>query len=143
MKIILFLIAGLILLILLYFIYLSIKSHNGEPAGLINQKLSPCPDTPNCITSEFKNDTTHFIDALPYQKKSIDELILIIEGVKNYISATYTSKLFRYIDDLEIRVDSENESIHFRSASRVGRSDFSVNIKRIDLIKNELEIQLH
>jgi len=153
MKIIL--IAGMILFVLLYFIYLSIKSHNGEPAGLINQKLSPCPDTPNCINSEFKNDPEHFIDALAYKNKSVDDVFVavkksirktgghIIKVNKNYISATYTSKLFRYVDDFEIRVDSESNSIHFRSASRVGRSDFGANSKRIILIKNELRSQLN
>lgn len=153
MKIAFILIVSLILFMLLYFIYLSIKSHSGIPQGLINQKLSPCPDTPNCINSEFKNDTSHFIDALTYQNKSTDEIILatkntiqksgghVTEVSNNYISATYTSKLFRYIDDLEIRIDNEHKAIHFRSASRVGHSDFGANIKRIHLIKNELEMQ--
>ena len=155
MKIFFILIAGLILIMLLYFIYLSIKSHNGTPAGLINHKLSPCPDTPNCINSEFKDDPTHFIDALAYKNKKVDEVLVavresiqktgghIIEVNNDYISATYTSKLFRYVDDFEIRVDSEDKNIHFRSASRVGRSDFGANSKRINLIKNELRVQLY
>jgi uncharacterized protein (DUF1499 family) len=155
MKLIFALTAGLILFMLLYFVYLGIKSHSGSPPGLVNQRLSSCPDTPNCINSEFKDDTTHFIDALPYQNKSTDEVIRIVEGTiqktgghlseinENYIAATYTSKLFRYVDDFEIRVDSEDKNVHFRSASRVGRSDFGANSKRIDLIKSELRIQLH
>lgn len=154
MKIIFVLVVSLVLFILLYFIYLSIKSQSGTAPGLINQKLGPCPDTPNCINSEFKNDTAHFIDALPYQGKSIVEANLLIKDAvqktggqitiddNDYIAATYSSKLFRYIDDVEIRVDNEHKIIHFRSASRVGRSDFGVNKKRIDLIKNKLRTEL-
>jgi len=154
MKLIYVLIASLILVMFLYFIYLSIKSQNGSPLGLINQKLSSCPNTPNCINSEFKNDSAHFVEAMPYKNKSVDEVIQILENViqksgghisaknNNYIAATYTSKLFRYVDDFEIRVDEEDKNIHFRSASRVGRSDFGANIKRIDLIKKELRAQL-
>jgi len=155
MKTMFVLIVSLIIFILLYFIYLSIKSHSGTAPGLINQKLSPCPGTPNCINSEFENDAAHFIDTLPYQNKSILEINLLIKDAiqktgghiaianNDYIAATYSSKLFRYIDDVEVRIDEEHKAIHFRSASRVGRSDFGANIKRIGLIKNELEKNLH
>jgi len=152
MKLSFIIIAGLMILITIYFMYLGIKSHSGSPTGLINHKLSPCPNTPNCVNSEFKNDTAHFVDAMPYQNQSTDKIIKVIEKSiqrtggeittinETYIASTYTSKLFRYIDDLEIRVDDKNKLIHFRSASRVGRSDFGANIKRINLIKNELDI---
>jgi len=148
-------IVGLIAFVTIYFIYLSIKSHSGSPIGLINQKLSPCPDKPNCINSEFKDDTTHFVDAMTYQEKSTDQVIQAIEIAiqktggeitainEKYIAATYKSKLFRFIDDLEIRLDDDDKLIHFRSASRVGRSDLGINIKRINLIKTELNIQFH
>jgi len=154
MKSSLIIISGLIIFIIIYFIYLGMKSHSGSPAGLIKQKLSPCPDTPNCINSEFRTDTTHYIDAMSYQEKSAGEVILAIEKViqktggeittinEKYVAAVYKSKLFRFIDDLEIRLDDTDKLIHFRSASRVGRSDFGINIERINLIKNELDVQL-
>ena len=154
MKIFFIVIISLILCSLVYFIYLSVKSHSGIPPGLSNNKLSPCPNSPNCINSEFKNDTSHFIDALTYQNKSTAEITLLIRDAilitgghitdthNRYFAATYTSKLFRYVDDLEIRIDSEQKVIHFRSASRVGRSDFGANKKRIQLIQKELEIQI-
>ena len=154
MKIFFILIISLILCSFAYFIYLSVRSHSGIPPGLSNNKLSSCPNSPNCINSEFNKDTLHFIDSLPYQNKTIAEVTLLIRHAiqktgghitdinSNYIAATYTSKLFRYVDDLEIRIDSEQKVMHFRSASRVGRSDFGVNIKRIQLIQKELETQL-
>ena len=50
-----------------------------------------------------------------------------------YISATYTSSIFRFVDDVEIR-DSQDGLIHIRSASRVGYSDRGVNKKRVEAI---------
>jgi len=40
---------------------------------------------------------------------------------------------------VEVRLDKENKLIHLRSASRIGRSDFGVNRKRIATIKKALE----
>jgi uncharacterized protein (DUF1499 family) len=35
------------------------------------------------------------------------------------------------VDDVELRLDADQGLIHIRSASRVGRSDFGVNRKRV------------
>ena len=53
-----------------------------------------------------------------------------------YMSATFTSALFGFVDDVEWRNDSANHTIHLRSASRVGHSDFGVNRKRVALISS-------
>ena len=52
----------------------------------------------------------------------------------SYLHATFTSPVFRYVDDVELRLDEDHGLIHIRSASRVGRSDFGVNRKRIERI---------
>jgi uncharacterized protein (DUF1499 family) len=41
----------------------------------------------------------------------------------------------KFVDDLEIRIDSTQKVIHIRSASRVGYSDMGVNRKRTELLK--------
>lgn len=51
------------------------------------------------------------------------------------IQAECRSLLFRFVDDVEIRFDDAAKLIHFRSASRVGRSDFGVNRRRMDEIR--------
>ena len=53
----------------------------------------------------------------------------------NYLAFTFTSSIFRFVDDLEIRIDTDQDMIHMRSASRVGRSDRGVNKKRIEQLK--------
>jgi len=131
---------------LIYFFYLGYKSQNGSAPGLVNSKLSPCPDKPNCICTEFADDQSHFTDAIKYQSLSLDNITNAIESTggiisttqNNYIAATYTSRIFKYVDDFEIRIDSENQVIHIRSASRVGHSDIGANLKRIENFKNAL-----
>jgi uncharacterized protein (DUF1499 family) len=56
-----------------------------------------------------------------------------------YIHAEFTSALFRFVDDVEFQIDAESGLIHFRSASRVGRSDLGVNRKRMESIRMAFE----
>jgi hypothetical protein len=39
-------------------------------------------------------------------------------------------------DDLELRIDADQKTIHLRSASRVGHGDGGANRKRVELLKN-------
>lgn len=151
MKILFISTISILVLFLAYFIFLGIKSQSGSARGIINGKLTPCPDTPNCLCSEYADDQSHFIDAIPVSEinsvnlmNTIEQAIESIGGTvkqKNddYLAATFTSSLFRYVDDFEIRVDREDQLIHIRSASRVGRSDFGANQKRINDFRKTLK----
>lgn len=52
---------------------------------------------------------------------------------KNWIEAVAVTSLLRFKDDIviEIREGRDGSEIHMRSRSRVGRSDFGANAKRI------------
>jgi len=151
MKIILIIITVIILTGIIYFIYLGFKSQTGTPIGLIDARLSPCPSTPNCICTEYPNDDSHFTDAVVFSAENADSVLKIITNAieqtggvitkteNNYIAATYTSKLFRYVDDFEVRIDKNKQLIHMRSASRVGKSDLGANLKRIESFRDLLE----
>jgi len=56
----------------------------------------------------------------------------------NYLRAEFVSPVFRFIDDVEFLIDEDEELVHFRSASRVGRSDLGVNRKRMSKIVDKL-----
>lgn len=58
---------------------------------------------------------------------------------EHYLHAESVSLIFRFVDDLEFYLDSEEHLIHFRSASRVGRSDLGVNRKRMETIREAFE----
>lgn len=56
----------------------------------------------------------------------------IIKAENNYLAATFTSSLFKFVDDFELRLDNDGNKLHIRSASRLGYSDFGVNKRRVE-----------
>ncbi|UZE94830.1 DUF1499 domain-containing protein [Alkalimarinus alittae] len=123
--------------------------------GILDNQLTPCPDSPNCVSSyEDKKDETHYIDALvikgdnPQQAwSSLQSLIKqnsnaeIIKQDDHYIYAEYTSSIMRFVDDTEFLLDKENNRVQLRSASRLGHKDFGVNRERLEAIRAELQKQ--
>lgn len=63
----------------------------------------------------------------------------IVRDEPGAIAAECRSRIFRFVDDVDFRFDDEARLIHFRSASRVGRSDFGVNRKRMEGIRKAYE----
>ena len=145
-KIILATIVILIVAVLVRFAMLGNNSKSGEAPGLASGTLTLCPDKPNCVCSEFTDDTTHYIAPLDYSgtspKKAWGDILQIIKesggevsvANEDYIAATFSVSLFSFIDDVECRLDTAKSRIHIRSASRVGYSDLGVNKKRVDLM---------
>lgn len=122
--------------------------------GIENDQLKQCPQSPNCVSSQAK-DEAHFIEpvsvtatpleAKNYLLKILGELkqskVVVVEDT--YIRAEFVSKIFRFIDDVEFYFPDRNSKeliIHFRSASRVGYSDLGVNRKRMEMIRRKLEM---
>jgi uncharacterized protein (DUF1499 family) len=69
-------------------------------------------------------------------------VIVLVEN--GYLAATFQSPLFRFVDDVELRLDRPSGVIHIRSASRVGRSDLGKNRERVEAIRrrfNEIVAQ--
>lgn len=112
----------------------------------VNQLLK-CSSKPNCVCSEYPDDTAHFILPidLPTENQT-DVMKLLVETVREmggdihstnatHIAATFTSSLFKFVDDLALRFDPVENRIHLRSASRVGYSDFGVNRRRAEQLR--------
>ena len=136
--------------ILALFIYPHLAT-KPDDLGLRNGKLKACPDTPNCVSSFADNtDETHYISPLAYKlplteaitkiKDSVSQMpgMTVIKSEENYLYFEAKTRIFRYIDDLEIYLNEEQKLIHFRSASRIGQSDFGANRKRVEAIKEQL-----
>lgn len=64
----------------------------------------------------------------------------ILEEKDGYFWATFTSLVFRFFDDVELRIDKENHVIHMRSASRVGYSDMGVNRRKVEQLRARISI---
>ncbi len=118
----------------------------GITDGPKGKVLTKCPQTPNCLSSHYIEDKEHYVEPLQYKmpkeqaKKLISSIIIktssaqLIKESPDYIYAEYTSSVFKFVDDVEFDF-SQNNIIHFRSASRLGKKDFGVNSKRIEEIK--------
>ncbi|MDY6901863.1 MAG: DUF1499 domain-containing protein, partial [Cyanobacteriota bacterium] len=61
----------------------------------------------------------------------------IINESPDYLYAEFKSALMGYVDDVEFYLDSSSNTIHVRSASRLGQSDLGVNRKRIETIRTK------
>ena len=127
------------------------SQHLPEP-DMLNGKLRVCPDKPNCVCSEnYGPESRNRIQPLPVsgedRKQMWARLIATVKAnggeirqqTDTYLHATFTSSLLRFVDDVEFRLDTEHHQLHARSASRVGYSDFGVNRKRIEKIRDAFE----
>ena len=120
---------------------------------IMQKQLAPCPDKPNCVFSGSK-DPEHAIDPYRYSgdldtarhllvriiQEQARTKIIYQEG--NYIHVTFTSMILRFTDDVEFLFDDSEKIIQVRSASRVGRSDFGVNRKRVELLRGLFNAEL-
>jgi uncharacterized protein (DUF1499 family) len=61
----------------------------------------------------------------------------IVEVTDHYVHAEFTSRFFRFVDDVEFCIDDDLRMIHVRSSSRVGYYDFGVNRRRIERIRGQ------
>lgn len=114
--------------------------------GIINGRLAPCPNSPNCVSSSA-TDTSHHVDPLTYSgtregaRKTILAIlnsmdrVRVVEATDDYIHAEFRSKIFRFVDDVEFFFPKGSSIIELRSASRVGYSDLGVNRKRVKEIR--------
>ncbi|WP_075202614.1 DUF1499 domain-containing protein [Vibrio mexicanus] len=106
---------------------------------------SPCGDKPNCVSTfdvREKYAIAPFVLARNVNIDTIEQLALQLPGAKtavkkdNYLRIECTSKIMRFVDDLEIKI--EDKRLIVRSESRVGYSDFGVNRKRTELLRSIL-----
>ena len=139
--------ASILTLVILIFIVLSTISCSQRPQlGLSHNQLLPCPSTPNCVCSENPVQsgfaaplrfTGHPDESWQRARETITAMGgRIVEENNHYLHAVFTSRFFRFIDDLELRLDETAGVIHFRSASRIGYSDLGVNSKRIETLRS-------
>lgn len=111
--------------------------------------LRPCPSTPNCVSTEA-TDARQAMPPVPFtdapdraQARARAALLAeprtrIVEERAGYLRAESRSRLFRFVDDVEVVVDADARLFRFRSAARVGRRDFGVNRARMERVSGRL-----
>ncbi len=123
----------------------------GAPGG----RLAPPKPTPNCVSSQADpGDRTHYIEPLAFAgdpARAWGALATIVREMpraevvradERYLYAEFTSRLMRYVDDVEFVLDAPARAIHVRSASRLGIRDFGVNRARVEAVRERLAAAL-
>lgn len=111
-------------------------------------KLLPPPRSPNCVSSQADPaDRTHHVPGLRYAGPPdaalarLRELILamprvaLVHADATSLHFTFTTRIMRYVDDVDVLIDPASDRIDLRSASRVGYGDFNANRKRVEAIR--------
>ena len=120
----------------------------GQPPGdigLNGGRLAPCSGKPNCVVSQG-GDKQHHIDPIVYEGEksaAVETIQQVVQGLAgtrivtqtdHYLHVEFRSKIMGFVDDVEFFFP-DTTIIHMRSASRVGYSDFGVNRKRLEKIR--------
>tara|TARA_B100000686_G_C16448748_1_gene790887 strand:- start:49 stop:516 length:468 start_codon:yes stop_codon:yes gene_type:complete len=132
------------------FIYSHCMASVPDNLGLKNVLFSPCPRTPNCVSSQ-ENNSQHRIHPINFEgslelaKERLHRVINSMRGTRIitqdfvYWHVEFTTLLLRFIDDVEFYFDGSQSLIHVRSASRKGYWDLGVNRRRVETIRSRFE----
>lgn len=112
---------------------------------MTDRSQSPCGDKPNCVSTQDSREEYNLTPFTLTESTNIDaieQVALELPGAKtavkegNYLRIECTSKIMRFVDDLELKI--EGDQLIVRSESRVGYSDFGVNRKRAEQLRSLL-----
>ena len=125
-------------LLLFYLLLLVPIPLNAYELVNIDDNLSDCKLTTNCIFQTWKVDDS---------EKAFTELIQILENTprlkiirkeKYYIHAIATSRIMKFIDDIEVKNLNQQNIIQVKSSSRLGIYDLGVNKRRVQTLRFRL-----
>lgn len=120
-----------------------------ESLELRGSALSPCPASPNCVSSDAP-DPAHQVSAFSltvpteaaWQAVGLAVSALprtkIVVDTGQFLHAECRSAVLRFVDDLELHLRPGEGQIAVRSAARHGYSDFGVNRRRVETLRQAL-----
>ena len=119
--------------------------------------LAPCPASPNCVSSDEPATSSKYVEPIisagtggragdrSSAQRLLDAIAAYLSEQPEYellhrsneqLRAKATTRLLRFVDDLEFRV--REGSVVVRSASRVGYSDLGKNRRRIEALRDAM-----
>ena len=119
------------------------------PALILAVTLAPCPNKPNCVSTQATD--AHAIAPIAYRSTQADAMrqllaVLramprsrIVQSSADSVRVEFRTRFFGFVDDAHFVFDDKTKTIHFRSASRVGHSDLGVNRRRMEEIRKAFE----
>lgn len=116
-------------------------------SALADNPLSPCPRSPNCVSSLSSEEESHrmapfeFKQTLENSQLALQKAIESFERAKivsrdtNLWKCEFKTKILGFVDDVEFFFDIKSKKIHVRSASRLGYSDLGTNRERVERLR--------
>ena len=104
----------------------------------VDENISDCKLITNCFFQTWRVDDS---------EKAFIELIQILENTprlkiinkeKHYIHAIATSRIMKFIDDIEIKNLNQYNVLQVKSSSRLGFYDLGVNKRRLQTLRFRL-----
>ncbi len=121
----------------------TLDAHRGKslayPKDFQAKQLHLYPDLKPLST---KNDAAQvFVLVSEVAKVQPDWEIVNVDVRGQHLEAVATTGLLHFKDDvvIEVRTEQGQSAVHMRSRSRIGRSDFAANFKRIESFFSQLE----
>ena len=104
----------------------------------IDNNLSDCKLITNCIYQSWKvyDSEKAFTDLIQILENT--PRLKIIKKEKYYIHAIATSRIMKFIDDIEIKNLNEDNIFQVKSSSRIGIYDLGVNKRRVQTLRFRL-----
>lgn len=109
-------------------------------------RLQPCDSGPHCVTSETR-DAARRVEPFRHDGTAADAIARLATVIKTmpgaaivtqrdgYLHATFTTRLMRYVDDVEFTASATPGELAVRSSSRIGYYDFGANRDRVEAIR--------
>ncbi len=111
--------------------------------------LKACPNKPNCVSSNaIGSQHTPAFRLKPEIETTAKQLATVLQQLEPRISlnidklhlhADIRSRVFEFVDELDLIIDPTQGLIHVRSAARTGYYDFGVNRRRIEKLRSSLQ----
>jgi uncharacterized protein (DUF1499 family) len=108
--------------------------------GVRPNGLAPCPTPSHCAQARWSvDDADGALQSLLPAVLALDG-VQLVETKEGYLHATVSSRLFGFVDDLELLADPSRGEIQARSQSRLGDSDLGVNARRLERLQRALPL---
>lgn len=158
-KIFLLTICGFLVLIIMLAQFGLFSARPPQDLGFNNNRLKAPSANENSVSSQadlFSNTAANIkyakIEPLNYRgsgkvafaalkqqiSNSFKEARLIEEN-ENYLRYEFKTGIMKFTDDVEFLLNQNENYIHFRSASRLGKNDFGTNRERIEEIRKKFK----
>ena len=99
------------------------EARGPQDLGVQAGQLAPCPDSPNCVSTQApKDDFEHYIAPVPFEDTPSQAMNRVVQAVtrqprtrlikrdSTYLHAEFRSRILRFVDDVEFYIEVENTS---------------------------------